>query len=113
MTNLAQSHLRCFAGALFTLLAVAPLPSAAQSSARKVLAPADTLIAIVGATVIDGNGGAPLSDATIVVRGKRIAAIGPRTSTSVPRSSLLPTTRATRVWTWLPSPPTGGAAWRG
>jgi imidazolonepropionase-like amidohydrolase len=87
VTNLAQSHLRCFAGALFTHLAVAPLPSAAQSSARKVLAPADTLIAIVGATVIDGNGGAPLSDATIVVRGKRIAAIGPRTSTSVPKGA--------------------------
>jgi imidazolonepropionase-like amidohydrolase len=40
--------------------------------------------AIVGATVIDGNGGPPLSDATIVIRGQRIAEIGPRASVAVP-----------------------------
>jgi imidazolonepropionase-like amidohydrolase len=41
-------------------------------------------VAIVGATVIDGNGGPPLPDATIVVVGKRIAAVGPRASVAVP-----------------------------
>ncbi|MYG18954.1 MAG: amidohydrolase family protein, partial [Gemmatimonadales bacterium] len=45
---------------------------------------AQEAIAIVGATVIDGNGGEPLSDATVVVEGARIAAIGPSTSTAVP-----------------------------
>jgi len=45
------------------------------------------LIAIVGATVIDGNGGSPMTDATIVVRGKRIAAVGPRASISVPKGA--------------------------
>ena len=50
-------------------------------------APPDTVIAIVGATVIDGNGGAPLADATIVVRGKRIAALGPRGSVQVPKGA--------------------------
>ncbi len=41
-------------------------------------------IAIVGATVIDGNGGAPLHDGVIIVAGNRISAVGPRGSTPVP-----------------------------
>lgn len=44
----------------------------------------DTVIAITGGTVIDGNGGTPIRDATIVVRGGRIAAVGPRGTVSVP-----------------------------
>jgi imidazolonepropionase-like amidohydrolase len=44
----------------------------------------DTLIAIVGATLIDGNGGTPVPDAVVVIAGKRIAAVGPRTDTRVP-----------------------------
>src|ERR1039457_2414057 len=40
-------------------------------------------IAIVGGTVIDGNGGAALSDAVIVVSGQRISAVGPRASVRV------------------------------
>jgi len=59
---------------------------AAQAAPPRV-ASTDTLIAIVGATVIDGNGGAPLTDATIVVRGKRIAALGPRGSVQVPKGT--------------------------
>ena len=54
--------------------------------ASAVQAP-DGTTAIVGATVIDGNGGAPLPDATIVIRGKRIAAIGPQSSVRVPRGA--------------------------
>ena len=41
-------------------------------------------IAIVGGTLIDGNGGAPLRDAVVVVSGRRIAAIGPRSTTPIP-----------------------------
>jgi imidazolonepropionase-like amidohydrolase len=41
-------------------------------------------IAIVGATIIDGNGGPPVTDGTIVVRGQRIVAVGPRASVRVP-----------------------------
>jgi len=51
-----------------------------------VLRPVDECaVAIVGATVIDGNGGAPVPDAAVVVRGKRIEAVGPRARVSVPR----------------------------
>jgi imidazolonepropionase-like amidohydrolase len=41
-------------------------------------------VAIVGATVIDGNGGAPMPNATVLVKDKRIAAVGPRSSVTVP-----------------------------
>lgn len=54
-----------------------------QRNARPSAA-ADTLIAIVGATLIDGTGAPAVSDATIVIRGKRIAAVGPRASVRVP-----------------------------
>jgi imidazolonepropionase-like amidohydrolase len=74
---------------MIALAAIATQSSlgAAQSAARKVLPPPDTLVAIVGATVIDGNGGSATPDATIVVRGKRIAALGPRASTPVPKGA--------------------------
>jgi len=41
-------------------------------------------IAIVGGTLIDGNGGAPIADAVIIVAGRRIAALGQRTNTPIP-----------------------------
>lgn len=44
-------------------------------------------IAIVGATVIDGTGRAPIADATILVRGKDIVAVGPRASVAVPKGA--------------------------
>ena len=36
--------------------------------------PATVTVAIVGATLIDGRGGAPIADASVVVRGNRIVA---------------------------------------
>ncbi|MGQ0647850.1 MAG: amidohydrolase family protein [Gemmatimonadaceae bacterium] len=45
------------------------------------------MIAIVGATLIDGNGGPPLADAIVVIRGRRIAATGQRASVPVPRGA--------------------------
>jgi imidazolonepropionase-like amidohydrolase len=44
----------------------------------------ETAIAIVGVTLIDGNGGAPLADATIVVMNEQISAVGPRSAITVP-----------------------------
>jgi hypothetical protein len=40
----------------------------------------DSVIAIVGGTLIDGNGGQPVPNATVVVRGGRIAAVGSSTT---------------------------------
>jgi imidazolonepropionase-like amidohydrolase len=44
-------------------------------------------IALTGATVIDGTGAAPLSDATVLVEGSRITAVGPRTAVRIPKQT--------------------------
>ena len=44
-------------------------------------------VAIVGATLIDGNGGPPISDAVIVISGDRISAIGAHGNVSVPQGA--------------------------
>ena len=41
--------------------------------------------ALRGARLVDGSGGAPLDNATIVIRDGRIVAIGPSAGTPVPR----------------------------
>lgn len=63
-----------FAAALFVAL---PLPVHAQRAAP-------CAIAIVGATVIDGNGGAALPDATVLVRDGKFAEVGRRADVKVP-----------------------------
>ncbi|MGH9832412.1 MAG: amidohydrolase family protein, partial [Blastocatellia bacterium] len=55
---------------------------------NKVAQPAsDKPIAIAGATLIDGRGGAPIEDAVVVVRGERIVAAGKRASVSLPNDA--------------------------
>ncbi|MCI0392430.1 MAG: amidohydrolase family protein [Acidobacteria bacterium] len=44
-------------------------------------------IAIIGAILIDGRGGAPVGDTAVVVRGDRIVAAGKRNSTPVPKDA--------------------------
>ena len=39
---------------------------------------------ITGATLIDGTGSPALPNATIIVRGKRITAVGPRATVAIP-----------------------------
>jgi imidazolonepropionase-like amidohydrolase len=46
--------------------------------------PQGTTTALVGGTVIDGNGGSPIADAVVVVTGSRIIAVGPRSSVRIP-----------------------------
>jgi imidazolonepropionase-like amidohydrolase len=43
--------------------------------------------AIVGALLIDGRGGAPMTDAVVIVRGERIVAAGRRTAVAVPKDA--------------------------
>ncbi len=56
----------------------------AAAAAAPALRAQPGALAIVGATVIDGNGGPPLRDATVVVNGDAIAAVGARGSVTVP-----------------------------
>jgi imidazolonepropionase-like amidohydrolase len=62
-------------GLASALLALALGHVSAQSPARA---------AIVGATLIDGNGGAPIADAVVLVEGGRIAAVGRRGAIAIP-----------------------------
>lgn len=68
------------------LLALALALAAPRSSAVAAAAGqggAEAVIAFVGGTIIDGNGGPPLSNGTLVVRDGRIAAVGARGSVAV------------------------------
>ena len=85
-TSPARRHHAWIGVASLVLLQLGAPSLRAQAARTRVTAP-DTLIAIVGATLIDGNGGSPMTDATIVIRGKRIAAVGPRASVSVPKGA--------------------------
>ncbi|MBA2705196.1 MAG: amidohydrolase family protein [Blastocatellia bacterium] len=61
---------------------------ASKSSVREVnqveRPAANHVIAIVGATLIDGRGGPAIPDAVVVIRGEQITAVGKRASTSIP-----------------------------
>ncbi|HET6863402.1 MAG TPA: amidohydrolase family protein [Pyrinomonadaceae bacterium] len=48
---------------------------------------AGSLIAIVGATLIDGRGGPAISDSVVVIRDERIAAVGNRSTVKVPQGA--------------------------
>ena len=65
--------------AFAVLLLSLSLPVAAQR--------ADSTLAIVGATLIDGNGGPPIADAVVLVRAGRIVAVGPRAQVAIPQGA--------------------------
>src|SRR4051795_10408205 len=65
-----------------TLIAAGALLAFAMSHPFAQPAPPRTVI--VGATLVDGNGGAPVPDAVVVVENDRIAAAGPRGAVAVP-----------------------------
>src|SRR4026209_1531061 len=66
---------------------------AMKSSLRevnKVAQPAATsVIAIVGANLIDGRGGPVVSDSVVVVRGDRIIAVGKRGEVKIPPGAVV------------------------
>jgi imidazolonepropionase-like amidohydrolase len=47
----------------------------------------NNLIAIVGATLIDGRGGPVVADSVVLIRGEHIAAVGKRGSVSIPQGA--------------------------
>jgi imidazolonepropionase-like amidohydrolase len=51
---------------------------------RVAMPDANHVVAIIGATLIDGNGGASLGDSSVVIRGEKIIAVGKRGSINVP-----------------------------
>jgi len=75
------SRTRLSACVAVMLALAAAVPAAAQRP--------DSLVAIVGATLIDGTGGAPVNDAVVIVRGTRIAAVGRRAGVTIPKGARL------------------------
>ena len=57
----------------------------------------DTLIALVGGTLIDGTGAPPVPDAAIVIRGTKIVAAGPRAEVRIPRGARVINTTGTTM----------------
>jgi len=45
----------------------------------------DATLAIIGATLIDGTGAAPVPDASVVIHEGRIGAVGPRSTVKIPK----------------------------
>ncbi len=83
-----------FISPILILLMCAPLIAQTQSPLRSMREvnevarpPANQLIAITGATLIDGRGGAPVSDAVVVIRGDKIAAAGTRKAVVIPKGA--------------------------
>jgi imidazolonepropionase-like amidohydrolase len=70
------------------VFAVAQTPRRDGSSLREVnqvaQPRAESTVAIVGATLIDGRGGPAIPDSVVIVRGDRIAAVGKRASVRIP-----------------------------
>jgi imidazolonepropionase-like amidohydrolase len=60
------------------------ISTVALIAARDAGQPETTAMAIVGGTVVDGTSGPPISDATVLIEGQRIVAVGPRSAVTIP-----------------------------
>lgn len=67
------------------LCLVTTLPTFGQASSRS--SEASKVIAIVGGTLVDGLGRAPLKDSVVLIEGDRIRAVGARRRVKVPKDS--------------------------
>ena len=80
-----KEGLESAAGTFVKLAAADAIAALSGSSGRS--RHADTLLAIVGGTLIDGTGAAPIPDAAVVVAGTKIIAVGRRADIQIPRGA--------------------------
>jgi imidazolonepropionase-like amidohydrolase len=70
---------------LLSSVASAQAPKPSVHEINQVASPvASHTVAIIGATLVDGRGGEPLSDSAVVIRGERIIAVGKRVAIDIP-----------------------------
>ena len=72
------------AAVLVVLLAALFVTLCPTNTAKAQRPDANAVTAIVGATLIDGNGGAAVPDAVVIVTGSRITAVGRRGAVTIP-----------------------------
>lgn len=70
---------------------------AVPASVVTAQAPPRTVTALVGGTLIDGNGGTPLANSVILVEGERITAVGTVATLPVPRGATVISTEGQYV----------------
>ncbi len=68
----------------FVPLCLGAAAASAQDTQGKQEAP---IVALTGGTLIDGNGGAPVSNAVVVIQGRKILAAGPSATVNVPAAA--------------------------
>jgi imidazolonepropionase-like amidohydrolase len=66
------------------LILAGAAPSSAQPKSGKKEAP---VVALTGGTLIDGNGGTPILDAVVLIRGPKILQAGPAATVKVPEKA--------------------------
>ncbi|MEO8217264.1 MAG: D-aminoacylase [Acidobacteriota bacterium] len=69
---------------IFILLSLACTVGPQAGSDGASATPPVPVVAISGATLIDGSGGAPIANSTVVIRGDRILSAGPSASVTIP-----------------------------
>ena len=81
--EVTMRHLQC---ATTLVLLAGAVSTTAAVSLKEINPPAATnrVLAIVGATLIDGRGGSPTTGAVVIIRGAKIHTVGSRKSTLLP-----------------------------
>ena len=70
--------------ALTLLLALAQRPDSLAANVREYVSVDTSLLALTHVLLVDGTGGPPKPDQTIVIRGGKIAVVGPSASVQIP-----------------------------
>src|SRR5262245_56955738 len=84
---MSRSRAHGLALALLSIAVVLPIGSTAetgQAPSPREGARADGGIALVGGTIIDGRGGTPVRDSVVLIRDRRVEAVGTAQATTVP-----------------------------
>ena len=80
--TVALDRIQSMSLVVLALLLGAAAPAVAQAAPRQ-----PDRVALVGGTVIDGTGAAPLADAVVLIEGDRITAVGRRREVTIPANT--------------------------
>ena len=76
---------------------MAALAELSKSIAGSEAGAASGTLALIGGTLVDGTGSAPLPDAAIVIRKGRIVAVGPRSQVKIPKRAQIAEARGKTI----------------